>query len=330
MEFIFTVSLIIIFFAILILGHEIGHFVAAKLLKFEVQEFGFGLPPKIFGRKWRGTEYSLNAIPFGGFVRVPALDYSTEERFAIPLWKKAIVFTSGVFMNFIIAWVVFSIIFMIGAPEGVYVSAIMDNSPAQIAGIKAGDKLIDFQYLSALINTIGNTEPGDSLTLRVERERKILNILVTPTIDEGTGRIGVELIETGFPKEGFFQSFQSGAETAWSFIIKIIEAITTMFRYGDFTDTAGPVEIFIAIQVTEDMGIIYFLQLLGVVSLNLMIINIMPLPALDGGHMLILLVEKLRRKPINKQLILRINSISYSLLLLLMFVVTIRGIIRLF
>ena len=330
MEFIFTAIIVIVFFAILILGHEIGHFAAAKLLKFEVQEFGFGLPPKIFGRKWRDTEYSLNAIPFGGFVRVTALDYSTEESFQIPFWKKAIVFVSGVFMNLIIAWAVFSIIFMIGAPKGVYVSAIMDNSPAQIAGIKTGDKLIDFQYLAPLINTIGSTESGDSLTLRVERERKILNIVVTPIIDEGVSRIGVELMETGFPKEGFFQSFQSGAETTWSFIVRIIEAITTMFRYGDFTDTAGPVEVFVAIRVTEDMGIIYFLQLLGVVSLNLMIINLLPLPALDGGHILILFVEKIRRKPINRQLILRINSISYFFLLLLMFVVTIRGIIRLF
>ncbi len=330
MEFIFTATLVIIFFAILILGHEIGHFMAAKFLNFEVQELGFGLPPKIFGRKWRGTEYSLNAIPFGGFVRVPALDYSTEESFTIPLWKKAIVFTSGVFMNFIIAWAVFSIIFMIGAPKGVYVSAIIDNSPAQIAGIEAGDKLIDFQYLAPLINMIGNTEPGNSLTLRVERQRKILNIAVTPIMDEGVSRIGVELMETGFPKEGFLQSLRSGIETTWSFIVKILEALIAMLRYRNFDNAAGPIEVFVAIQVTEDMGIIYFLQLLGVVSLNLMIINLLPLPALDGGHMLILLVEKIRRKPINKQLILRINSLFYSLLLLLMFIVTIRGIIRLF
>ena len=233
-------------------------------------------------------------------------------------------------MNFIIAWVVFSIIFMIGAPKGVYVSAIMDNSPAQIAGIEAGDKLIDFQYLAPLIDTIGNTEPGDSLTLRVERQRKILNIAVTPIMNEGVNRIGVELMETGFPKEGFFQSFKSGIETTWSFIVRIIEALIAMLRYRNFDNAAGPIEVFVAIQVTEDMGIIYFLQLLGVVSLNLMIINLLPLPALDGGHMLILLVEKIRRKPISKQLILRINSVSYSLLLLLMFVVTIRGIIRLF
>ena len=330
MEFIFTAILIIIFFAILILGHEVGHFAASKLLKFEVQELGFGLPPKIFGRKWRGTEYSLNAIPFGGFVRVPALDYSTEESFKIPLWKKIIVFTSGVFMNFIIAWVVFSIIFMIGAPKSVYVSDIIDNSPAQIAGIKVGDKLVDFEYLAPLISLIENTKLGDPLPLRVERQQEIFNIKVFPEINNGVGRIGVELMEAGFPKEGFFQSFQSGAETAGSFIVRIIKALFAMFRYGDFADTAGPVEVFVAIQVTEDMGIIYFLQLLGVVSLNLMIINLLPLPALDGGHILILLVEKIRRKPINKQLILRINSVSYSLLLLLMFVVTIRGVIRLF
>ena len=125
MELILTALLIIVFFAVLILGHETGHFAASKLLRLEVQEFGFGLPPKIFSRKWRGTEYSINAIPFGGFVKVPALDYSNGSEFKIPTWKKIVVFSSGVFMNFIISWVVFSIIFMIGTPKGVYVGGVI-------------------------------------------------------------------------------------------------------------------------------------------------------------------------------------------------------------
>jgi regulator of sigma E protease len=329
MELILTALLIIVFFAVLILGHETGHFAASKLLRLEVQEFGFGLPPKIFSRKWRGTEYSINAIPFGGFVKVPALDYSNGSEFKIPTWKKIVVFSSGVFMNFIISWVVFSIIFMIGTPKGVYVGGVIEDSPAAQAGIVSGDKLVGFDSITPLIELIESNE-GNILVLEVERQKEALSVEVVPISDGAKAKIGVELIESGVERENFFQSLWSGLSATGSFIVRIIGSFASMFRSGDFKGGAGPIGIFSAVRVAKDMGFVYFLQLMGVVSLNLMIVNFFPLPALDGGHILFLVIEKIRRKPLNQKVISRINSISYALLLLLMFVVTIRDIIRLF
>ncbi|MFA5052539.1 MAG: M50 family metallopeptidase [Parcubacteria group bacterium] len=329
MEFILTALLIIVFFAILILGHEVGHFTAAKLLKLEVQEFGFGLPPKLIGKKWRGTEYSLNAIPFGGFVKVDAIEISSEKYMDVPAWKKTVVYSSGVVMNFVLAWFAFSVIFMVGTPKGVYISAVLENSPAAEAGLKSGDKLNDFDSITPLVDLIGKST-GSELALKVEREGKISEVRVIPTEGENGGRIGVELVESGFPRENFFKSLVSGAKSAGAFSLRIVNAFISMFRHGDFTGSTGPVGIFSAVQVAKDMGLPYFLQLLGVVSLNLMIVNIFPLPALDGGRLLFLLVEKIRKKPLNKKIISVVNSVSYALLLLLMFIVTIRDIIRLF
>ncbi|MFA4999494.1 MAG: M50 family metallopeptidase [Parcubacteria group bacterium] len=329
MEFIFTALLIIVFFAILILGHEMGHFMASKLLKLKVEEFGFGLPPKLISRKWRGTEYSLNAIPFGGFVKVPAVDYSAEDNSNVPAWKKAIVFSSGVLMNFIIGWFAFSIIFMLGTPQGVYVSAVMENSPAASAGFQTGDKLGGFDSIAPLATLI-DSNIGNALILEVERKNEVLDIQVIPESDDDGGRIGVELVESGAPREGFFKSFLSGLRAAWSFSGRIIIVFFSMFKHGDFTASTGPVGIFSAVQVAKNMGLPYFLQLLGVVSLNLMVVNFFPLPALDGGHILFLLVEKIRKKPLSRKVISKVNAVSYALLLLLMFIVTIRDIIRLF
>ncbi|MDD4818795.1 MAG: M50 family metallopeptidase [Candidatus Colwellbacteria bacterium] len=329
MGFIFTAILIVIFFAILVLGHEAGHFAAAKLLKLDVDEFGFGFPPKLIGKKWKGTEYTLNAIPFGGFVKIPALDPLSGKPSSVPAWKRIIVFSAGVVMNFLIGWVAFSIIFMVGAPKGVYIGAVLEDSPAEAAGIIKGDKLVGFESIAPVIDFI-SPNIGEEVSLNLERKGKVLSVNIIPEESEGIGRIGVELIESGFPREGFFKGIASGFTATTSFTGRIVGAFISMFKYREFSGGTGPIGIFSAVSVAKDMGLVYFLQLLGVVSLNLMIINIFPLPALDGGHILFVLIEKLRGKPLSKKVISKVNSASFALLLLLMFVVTIRDILRLF
>ena len=330
-----TTLLIVVFFAILILGHELGHYLAARLLHMEVQEFGFGLPPKIIGRKFGKTEYSLNIIPFGGFVKIEDLepvdmspDTETRKERA-PIWKRTVVFASGVAMNFLIGWLAFSFIFMMGVPKAVYVSGLVADSPAAVSGIKAGDRLVDFENVDQLTSFV-QSHADENISWNIDRYGEKISVVAAPRVMDGVARIGVELIESGFPKQGLFQSLGSGFLTTGQFTGKIFSALAGMFRHGDFSSSSGPVGIFNAVSIAKDMGLAYFLQLMGVVSLNLMIINILPLPALDGGHLLFLAIEKIRRKPISIKAQSAINSTSFILLLILMFVVTIRDVINLF
>ncbi|MDD5099293.1 MAG: M50 family metallopeptidase, partial [Candidatus Colwellbacteria bacterium] len=246
-----------------------------------------------------------------------------------PIWKRMIVFSSGVAVNFIIGWIAFSLIYAIGASPAVYVSGIDPESSAASAGIKAGDRFTDFNKIDDLVEFIKN-HPGEEVSWNIDRYGEKIAVIAEPrTTDEGV-RLGVELIESGFEKQGILAALSSGFTAAIRFTGKIISSFAYMFRHGDFSSSSGPIGVWNAVAIAKDMGAVYIFQLLGVVSLNLMVINFLPLPALDGGHILFLTIEKIRRKPISSKVQSSINSVSFILLLILMFIVTIRDIIRLF
>lgn len=332
MAFILTAVLLLVFFGVLLLGHELGHFISAKLLGFKIDEFGFGFPPKIFSKKVGETEYSLNLIPFGAFVKVRGLEDADDDghESELPAWKKAVVFIAGIFMNFLIGWIAFSFIFMIGAPKAVYVSNVVPDSPAAKAGIVSGDKFSDYPELDNFISFV-RANPGREISLNVDRMGGDMEIKVTPESKEGAAAtIGVELMESGFDRENPFLAVWSGLKASFDMIGRIVMALVNMFRHGDFSESSGPIGIFKAVNVAKDMGVVYFLQLLGVVSLNLTVFNFLPLPALDGGHLLFLLMGKIRGKPISLKVRQTVAGFCFIALLLLMFIVTIKDVINLF
>lgn len=335
MSFIFTVILIIFFFAILVLGHEFGHFLAARKMGFEVEEFGFGIPPRLFGKKIGQTFYSLNAIPFGGFVKVkgliPGESGEAEKIKPVPAWRRLIVLVSGVLMNFVIGWLAFAAIFLIGSPSAVYVNEILPGSPAETAGLKAGDELADFDNVDAAIAFIRQSD-SQKIDLQVLREGEEKSVSVLPEVSaEGHYQIGVSLVEdSGYKKEPFFTAIKNGFIRSVEFTVLIVKAFGRMIYAGDFSSGSGPVGVFKAVSIARDMGSVYFLQLLGIVSLNLMVLNIIPFPALDGGHVLFLIVEKIRRRPLRAETLGLINTVSFAFLFILMIVVTIKDIMRLF
>lgn len=326
-----TGLLILFFFAILILGHELGHFIAAKKAGFEVEEFGFGLPPKIFGKKIKGTIYSINAIPFGGFVKVKGLvpEEGDASQKLPPAWKRLIVFIAGIAMNFVIAWIAFSIIFLIGVKQTVYIEAVMPDSPAKVAGIKDYDSIRDFGTVKELTEYIGQN-PNQEITLNLSREGKDVSVKVTPKADEtGKVKIGVALQEGGIQKQPFFSAIGQGFMRTVDTTSYIIQALIHMLGSADFSGTSGPVGVFRAVSVAESMGMVYFLQLLAVVSVNLFVINFLPFPALDGGHLLFLMIEKIRRKPLSQKVVGIVNTIGFFILLALMFLATAKDIVNL-
>lgn len=216
------VIIVIVGLSVLILGHEAGHFFMAKIFGLKVEEFGFGFPPRITAWKKGDTEYSLNWLPFGGFVKIGGergefamLEVDGKEPvmpaddsrllYAQPAWKKSLIMLAGVFMNFILGWILISATLMIGAPQALVISAVQPNSPAAAVGLMANDVIKGFTTAQSFIDYV-NANRGKKISVDVIRNNKEIDFNVTPRIvttpDEGA--VGVELAQAGEAREGFF------------------------------------------------------------------------------------------------------------------------------
>lgn len=337
--------IVILGLAVLIFVHELGHFLTAKLLGMKVEEFGFGFPPRIFGRKIGGTLYSINALPFGGFVRLEGEDKPTGGFNDELAWKKSIVVVAGVVMNMILGWFFLSLVFMSGVPKHLVVSDVAINSPAANAGLRTGDVITnissgdfnltdpisaeDFsQFVKSNINAV---------SVNIERGNEKIKTELSPRANppEGQGPLGVGITEMGFDAQPFFGSFISGFSATWETIKLVLEGLGSFFLQiftapGSIQNVAGPVGIvFIAVQATS-LGFAYLIQLLALISINLAILNLLPFPALDGGRFLFVIIEKIVGRPVSRRAQGWLNGAGFLILILLMVFITIKDIGRFF
>ncbi|MEK9154700.1 MAG: RIP metalloprotease RseP [Patescibacteria group bacterium] len=332
---------VIIFLSILILVHELGHFFSAKKFGLLIEEFGFGLPPKIWGKKIGETNYSINTLPFGGFVKI--FGENREENSGVlpersfgnlKIWQRAVIISSGVIMNFLLGWISISIVFAIGIPQAVIITNIQENSPAEIIGLQGGDKIVGFNKTVDFIEYT-NSNRGKTINLKIERAGEILEFQVIPRIDPpiGQGALGINLTEAGLPKQNIIMSFWEGLKAS----VEIVKTIfTSLFDLivkafigkASFESVAGPIGIVKLTAQASNLGLIYLLQLLGLISLNLAVINIFPFPALDGGRLVFLAIEKIKGSPTNHKFERIVNSLGLALLIFLMIVITIKDILR--
>lgn len=342
------IILVIIGLSLLILGHEAGHFFTAKTFGLKVDEFGFGFPPRIKAWKKGDTEYSVNWLPFGGFVRIGGergefemINPDGTQKNAAdgarlfytqPAWKKSVIMLAGVFMNFLLGWILLSLTLMIGAPQALVIGGIQPNSPAAQAGIMAGDIVKDFKTAESFIGFV-TAHRGTSITVAVIRNNKELDFTVVPRVQTGPneGAIGVELSETGTPREGFFAAVKDGFMDAgiilWLTIGAFVKLIVQLFAHASLLPgVVGPVGIFGLAEETGKIGLVYLLQLLGVISLNLTIVNLIPFPALDGGRFVMTIVEKIKGSVIPYKVEAWVNGIGFAFLILLMVLLTIRDV----
>jgi len=352
------VILVIIGLSLLILGHEAGHFFAAKLFGLKVDEFGIGFPPRIMA--WRPknseTEYSINWLPFGGFVRIggergefegvspdggsaeaaqtaPATDAEKARLFYNqPAWKKSLIMLAGVFMNFILGWLLIAAVFVVGVPQTLVISGTQAGSPAAIAGIQSGDVVKGYTDAQNFINYI-DANKGQQITVTVIRNNKDLSFAMTPRANPpaNQGALGVALEEGGATRENFFKALWNGLQDAavisWLTLQAFYELLKQIFVHASIpADIVGPVGIFGIAEETGKIGLAYLLQFLGIISLNLMIVNCIPFPALDGGRFLMVLIEKVKGSPISYTVEAWVNGIGFALLLLLMIVLTVRDV----
>ncbi|MBI4992083.1 MAG: site-2 protease family protein [Candidatus Harrisonbacteria bacterium] len=338
-----SVILIVVGLSVLVVIHEAGHFFASKWFGLLVEEFGFGLPPRFWGKKIGETIYSFNWLPFGGFVKIYGERHADETSYADvqrsfshqSIFKRALIIVAGVLMNFLLGWLLITIVFMVGIPQAVLVTDIKEGSIAALAGIQKGDRLVDFKLIPELLGAVEQNKGGEMI-LNVERGKEKLTINVIPRADvpEGEGNLGIFIVESGLPKTGFFRSFWDGLKTSLKMTGAIFVGIIDLV-VGIFTDISilerfiGPVGIVnVAIQSTR-LGVAHFLQLLALISLNLAVFNVIPIPALDGGRLFFLLIEKIKGKAINQRTEMIVNAAGFAFLLLLILAITVKDILTL-
>ncbi len=336
-----TIFIVIIGISLLILIHEFGHFLIAKKMGLLVEEFGFGFPPRLFSKKLGETTYSLNLLPFGGFVKIFGEDSggqipeeSKMRSFSHqPAWKRALIIVAGVLMNFLLGWFLMSIIFMIGTPKALLIAEVLPGSPAEIVGIMPQDQILGFEKAGDFIDFV-NKNRGEEIALSINRGGEELSFKVIPRV-EGEGAVGVSLVEAGVDKKPFLDAIWEGLKTAGFIVFAIFGAFLNLI-WGFLTqgkvlvDFVGPIGIFGVASQAGSLGFLYLVQLIAMISLNLTVLNIFPFPALDGGRLLFVLIEKIKGSPLSQNFERTANTAGFILLLLAMIAITVRDITRLF
>ncbi len=332
--------LVIVGLSVLVLIHELGHFIAAKNAGLLVEEFGFGFPPRAIAWKRGETVYSINWLPFGGFVKIygeKGEGKADKRSFAHQsLWRRFVIIAAGISINFIFGWLLLSIVFMTGARQAVVISEVVKGSPAESVSLAANDEIVGFKTPEEFV-AFTNAHRGQATTISIMHAGAAREVTVTPRKDPtpGQGALGVAVVGAGFERLGFFDSLWKGLTVSIESMGEILKAFGSLV--GDLVGHAqvpenvvGPVGIFGVAGQLGSLGMVYVLQLIALISLNLAVLNFIPFPALDGGRILFLIIEKIKGSPIHAKRELWANAISFGLLVLLMIIITTRDIVRLF
>lgn len=316
-------------FLLVVMIHEFGHFSVAKLSGIQVNEFSIGMGPKLLQKETEETKYSLRAFPIGGYVAMEGEEENSENPRAFnnaSIIKRMAVVLAGASMNFILGFLAFTLIFsIIGYPSNI-VNTVVENSPAEKAGIINGDKILeasnervkDLHDLNRLIQDAGE----NNIEIKIERNKKVTSLNLTPKFSEENDRYLIGI--TTELKHSIFKSIEYGFTRTIDMIKAILQSLKMMVT-GSFKMEylSGPVGVVQVIGQESSKGFLYFLQILGLISINLGVFNLLPIPALDGGKFLFLLIEAIIGKPIDERIEQKITIVGISLLFSLMIYVTI-------
>ena len=332
----------IIIFCALVAIHEFGHFFTAKLSGITVHEFAIGMGPKLFGFQKGGTQYTLRLLPIGGYCQMDGEDGESADQNAFcnkPAWKRLIVLVAGAAMNLLLGFVIYCVV--LSGAQGLAsnrIGTLSENSAMMDAGFLPGDRIVhvqgerasatvrnyvDFQYF-ILRNGTG---PAN---ITVERDGEKIMKYVQPRFDEAEGRYLYGFTAAADPvnvgnvlKYGWWQS---------CFAVKMVVYSIGGLITGQvpISDLSGPVGIVTQINQSAKAGVMDVLSLAALISINLGVANLLPIPALDGGRVLFLAIEKIRRKKMNPEHEGMINLVGFALLMLLIVVVTVGDVRRIF
>jgi len=338
--------------SIIIILHEVGHFLLARRFGVKVEEFGLGYPPRIFSFKKNEVVYSINAIPFGGFVKI--VEHNDPDSFSSKsLGKRALILFGGVIGNILIAFLLFSILFSVGmptfalpetykqdVPSMITIREIEKDSPAFLAGLESSDIILGIEHLGSYyevesIEDVQNRTKefhGQEIQLIIKRDMENMEIGIIPreSPPEGKGYLGVILTDDGTLKYSLFKApWQAirfmGFITQETFT-GLGRVFVNLFKHGNIEELTGPIGIMAITTRGFQWGWKYGLYILGLISYAFAIFNLFPIPAVDGGRILFLIIEKIRQQPIAQRTEIIVNNICFSLLIILLFVVTIKDI----
>jgi regulator of sigma E protease len=352
---------------VLVVSHEFGHFIVAKKSGIRVDEFSFGFPPKLFGMKRGETTYNFNALPFGGYVKIfgenPDEESTTgpdSKRSFVnkPRYIQASVLFAGVVMNFLVAWLLLSIAFTSGLPsstggapagstienQALTVTSVMSGSPADKAGLKIRDKIsslesgddkveaVTAENLRSFVQAHGD-QPIKILYVRGD-ETKETSVTPSDAIIAGTPAIGISMDMIGTLRLPVHKAIWEGLKLSWNLVVATFKGFYTLIHdallgHGNLSQITGPVGIVGVVGDAAKFGFIYLLSFTALISINLAVINLIPFPALDGGRLLFLLIEKIKGSRIKPQVANMANMIGFGLLMLLMVVITYHDIVKL-
>lgn len=353
-----TALLFLVLLSVLVIAHEFGHYIVARMCGVKVEEFGLGFPPRITAWKdKRGMLWTLNAIPLGGFVKLKG--ESGEERDAADSFakqsvlKRFFVLVAGVGTNLVTAAVIFTVGFMVGMPtvteggipgatvtnESIRVLEVMADSPAEAAGFAVGDKLMSIDGATFVTSDAARAALAEDVvhSVVVLRDQAEVAVSVDPDYIADLGRVGVGvgLVQTGdvhFPwYKAPIMGISAMASSTWAVVSAFGALIASPFTHTNVgAEVAGPIGIAVLTGEVARLGFAHLLQFAAMLSINLAVINVLPIPALDGGRIAFLVLEVIRRKPTTPRVEQIVHGTGFAILLLLVLVVTLKDIVGLF
>lgn len=362
MKTILTIILFILMLTAIISIHEFGHFITAKLFGVYVFEYSIGMGKKLFSRKGKETVFSIRLLPIGGYCSMagdndneieanPEIDVDIKDipfnrtLLGIAKWKKIIILLAGVFMNFVLALIITSMIFLsngkyVQSPKPI-INEVYVNYPAANAGILKDDEVIKIELENGYsikpttfndVSTLLSAYESGDITFTINRNNEIKEIKVTPIYNEDEGRyiVGITSYEGEIIDINFFNSFKFGFLYLISMAKLIWTTLIGLFRGVGLNNLSGPIGIYNATSEAVSYGFKNYLLLAGILSLNVGIFNLIPIPALDGGRVVLTIIEALIRKPIPKKVESVIMTISVLIFVLIMVFATGNDIFRLF
>ena len=352
-----TAILFLLVLAVLIFVHELGHFLIARACGIRVDAFALGFGPKLFSKTVGETTYSLNLIPFGGYVKIfgenpddESMNGEDKARSFVhkPKWQQIAVLFAGIFFNFVFAAVIVAIAFTFGVPassgsyaeykdkmsdQHIAVTFVTPGSPADKAGLKAGDELLvdSVENLQSQINE----SKDNGILINYERGGQVSSttVIAIKGIVEDKYAIGIAMDNVATLKLPFYLSVVEGVRFTLHSIVETIIGLTNLI-IGGFKGTSslasvtGPVGIAGKVGDAAEIGFAYLLQFTAIISINLGVLNLIPFPALDGGRILFVIIEVIIRRPIKPAIANLVNTIGFLLLIGLMLFVTYKDIIN--